>query len=166
VGLPHVVLKFAVNSSIDTLPTFSNLRRWSKPASVNCQLCGNMVKQMLFHVFVHCKHTLDEGRLTLSHNPVLNHIAGCLNSVLVGKSTVGLYCDLDELQAPGGGSILADVMVQAQKPDLVILDRSVHGRHRIALVKLMLRGPRNVRLRDLQTSKLLSAMRGGIVVDI
>jgi hypothetical protein len=31
---------------------------------------------------------------------------------------------------------LADVMVQAQRRDLVILDRSVHGRHRIALVKL------------------------------
>jgi hypothetical protein len=27
-------------------------------------------------------------------------------------------------------------MVQAQRPDLVIVDRSVHGRHRIALVKL------------------------------
>jgi hypothetical protein len=37
---------------------------------------------------------------------------------------------------PDGGSILADVMVQAQRPDLVILDRSVHGRHRIAFVKL------------------------------
>jgi hypothetical protein len=40
----------------------------------------------------------------------------------VGKSTVKLYC----------------VMVQAQKPDPVILDRDrlVHGRHRIALVEL------------------------------
>jgi hypothetical protein len=27
-------------------------------------------------------------------------------------------------------------MVQAQRPDLVIVDRTVHGRHRIALVKL------------------------------
>jgi hypothetical protein len=32
--------------------------------------------------------------------------------------------------------IPADVMVQGQRPDLVIFDRSVHGRHRIALVKL------------------------------
>jgi hypothetical protein len=49
---------------------------------------------------------------------------------------VELYCDLDELQALGGGSIPADVMVQAQRPDLVIVDWSVHGRHRIALVEL------------------------------
>jgi hypothetical protein len=126
--LPRGVLKFAVNSSIDTLPTFTNLRRWGKPASVNCQLCGNMVKQMLFHVLVHCKHTLDQRRLTRRHNFVLNHIAGCLKSALVGKSMVELYCDLDGLQAPGGGSIPVDVMVQAQRPDLVRL--------RIALVEL------------------------------
>jgi hypothetical protein len=54
--LPRDDLKFAVNSSIDTLPTFTNLRRWGKHASVNCQLCGNMAKQTLFHVLVHCKH--------------------------------------------------------------------------------------------------------------
>jgi hypothetical protein len=117
VGLPHGVLKFAVNSSIDTLSTFTNLRRCSEPALVNCQLCGNMVKQMLFHVFVHCKHTLDQGRLTWSHDLVLNHITVCLNSALVGKSIVELYCDLDGLQALGGGSIPSDVMVQVQKPD-------------------------------------------------
>jgi hypothetical protein len=55
---------------------------------------------------------------------------------LVGKRTVELYCDLDGLQAPGGGLIPADVMVQAQRPDLVIVDRSLHGGRRIALVEL------------------------------
>jgi hypothetical protein len=54
----------------------------------------------------------------------------------VGKSTVELYCDLDGLQAPGGRSIPVNVMVQAQRPDLVIIDRSEHGRHRIGLVEL------------------------------
>jgi hypothetical protein len=123
--LPRGVLKFAVNRSIDMLPTFTNLRWWGKRASVNCQLCGKMVKQTLFHVLAHCKHTYDQGRLTWSHDSVLNHIAGCLKSALVGKSTVELYCDVDGLQATGGGSIPADVMVQAQRPDLVIVDWSV-----------------------------------------
>jgi hypothetical protein len=54
----------------------------------------------------------------------------------VGKSTVELYCDLDGLQAPGGGLIPADVMVQTQRSDLAIIDWSVHGRHKIALVEL------------------------------
>jgi hypothetical protein len=134
--LPCGVLKFAVSSSIDTLPTFTNHRRWGNHASVNCQLRGNMVKQTLFHVLVHCKHTLDQGRLTWWHNSVLNHIVGCLKTALVGKSTVELYCGLDGLQAPGGGSIPADVMVQAHRPNLVIIDQLVHGRHRIALGKL------------------------------
>jgi hypothetical protein len=49
---------------------------------------------------------------------------------------VELYCDLDGLQALGGGLIPADIMVQAQRQDLVIVDLSVHGRHRIALVEL------------------------------
>jgi hypothetical protein len=98
-----------------------------------------MVKQMLFHVLVQCKHTLDQGRLTWRHVSVLNHIAGCLNIAPVGKSTVELYCDLDGLHASGGRSIPADFMVQAHRPDLVIIYRSVHGRHRIALVELICR---------------------------
>jgi hypothetical protein len=43
-NLLHGVLKFALNASIDTLPTFTNLKRWGKRASVNCHLCGNTVK--------------------------------------------------------------------------------------------------------------------------
>jgi hypothetical protein len=50
---------------------------------------------------------------------------------------VELYCDLDGLQAPGGRSIPADVMVEAQRPDIFIVHQSVHGRHRIALVELI-----------------------------
>jgi hypothetical protein len=131
-----------------------------------------MGKQTLFHMLVHCKHTLDQGRLTWRYDSVLNHIPGCLNSALVGKSTVELYFDSDGLQAPGGGSIPADVMVQAQRQDLIIVDRSVHGRHRIALVELTCpwdtdakraKESKTARYADL---KLLSAMRGGIVVCI
>jgi hypothetical protein len=95
-----------------------------------------MVKQTLFHVLIHCKHTLDRVRLTWRHNSVLDHIGGCLKSALVGKSMVELYCDLDGLQVPSGGLILADVMLQAQRPDLVIVDWLVYGRFRIALVQL------------------------------
>jgi hypothetical protein len=101
-NLPCGVLRFALNASIDTLPTFTNLKRWGKHPSVNCNLCGNTVKQTLFHVLVHCNHTMDQGRMTWRHDFVLGHIAGCLKSAL--KS------DLEGLQAPGGGSIPASVM--------------------------------------------------------
>jgi hypothetical protein len=59
-----------------------------------------------------------------------------LKSALVSKSTVELYCDLDGLHTQDGRSILSDVIVQAQRLDHVILERPVHGRHRIALVEL------------------------------
>jgi hypothetical protein len=66
----------------------------------------------------------------------LKHIAGCLKSALESLHTVEVYCNLEGLQAPGGGSIPASVMAQTQRPDLFILDRSVHGHHRISLVEL------------------------------
>jgi hypothetical protein len=52
---------------------------------------------------------------------------------------VELYCDLDGLQAPSGRSIPADAMVQAQRPDLVIVDRSVHGRHMVFIFNFHIR---------------------------
>jgi hypothetical protein len=67
----------------------------------------------------------------------LKHIAGCLKSALESLSTVEVYGNLEGLQDPGGGSIPASVMAQTQRQDLVILDRSVNGCHRISLVELM-----------------------------
>jgi hypothetical protein len=74
--------------------------------------------------------------MTWRHDSVLNHIMGWLKSAFVGQSTVELYCDLEGLQAPCGGSIPTDVLTQAQRLDPVILDRSIHGQHRIAFVEL------------------------------
>ena len=47
-SLPRRVLSFAINASIDTLPTFGNLKLWGKKMSANCKLCGNT--QTLLHV--------------------------------------------------------------------------------------------------------------------
>jgi hypothetical protein len=91
---------------------------------------------MLFHFLVYNKHSLDRGRLTWRHDYVLNHIPCCLKSVPVVQSTDKLYCDLEGLQVPGCGSIPTDILAQAQRPDLVILDQLMNGQHRIALVEL------------------------------
>jgi hypothetical protein len=79
---------------------------------------------------------MDLGRMTWRHDSILKHIAGCLTSAFEIPGTVEVYCDLEGLQVPGGGLILASIMAQTERSDLVILDRSVHGRHRISLVKL------------------------------
>jgi hypothetical protein len=124
-NLPRGVLRFALNASINTLPTFNNLKRWGKGASVNCHLCWNTMKQRLFHVIVHCNHTMDQRRMTWRHDSVLKHIAGYLKSALESLSTVEVYCTLEGLWASGGGLIPASVMAQTHRPDLVILDRLV-----------------------------------------
>jgi hypothetical protein len=72
--------------------------------------------------------------MTWRHGSVLKHIVGCLKSALKSLGTVEVYWDLEGLQ--GGGTIPASVMAQTQKPYLVILDRSVDGRHRISMVEL------------------------------
>jgi hypothetical protein len=64
------------------LPTFTNLKKWGKHASVNCHLCENTVKHMLFHVLVHCNYTMDQGRMTWRHESILKYIVGCLKSAL------------------------------------------------------------------------------------
>ena len=65
-SLPRRVLGFAINSSIDTLPTLRNLKLWGKKMSSNCKLCGNT--QTLLHVLAGCKTMLDQGRYTCRHN--------------------------------------------------------------------------------------------------
>jgi hypothetical protein len=67
---------------------------------------------------------------------ILKHITGYLKSALESLGTVEDKSDLEVVQAPGGGSIPASVMAQTQRADLPILDRSVHGQHRISLVEL------------------------------
>jgi hypothetical protein len=57
-------------------------------------------------------------------------------SALKSLITFEVYCNLEILQAPGGGSIPASIMAQTKRPDLVILDRSFHGWHKISLVEL------------------------------
>jgi hypothetical protein len=74
--------------------------------------------------------------MTWRHDYILNHIGACLKSALVGKSTVELYCDLEGLQALGGRLSPTDILAQPQRPELIILNRSVRSRHRIYWVKL------------------------------
>ena len=76
------------------------------------------MKKTLFHVLVHCGYIMDQGKMTWRHDSMLSHIAGCLKSALVSRSTVEVYCDLDGIQAPGGGLIPTDILVQGQRLDL------------------------------------------------
>ena len=47
-NLPCGIAKFAINSSLDTLPSGDNLKRWGKRVSDVCPLCGNSKQTLSF----------------------------------------------------------------------------------------------------------------------
>ena len=112
-SLPRRVLSFAINSSIDTLPTFRNLKLWGKKMSSNCKLCGNT--QTLLHV-AGCKTMLDQGRYTWRHNCVLNHIEMYIRGL---TNNANIISDLPG-RSLSGLTIPPEVLVTSARPDLVI----------------------------------------------
>jgi hypothetical protein len=57
----------------------------------------------MFSFIVNTHYIIDQIRMTWRHNFVMNHIAGCLMSALMGQSTIEVYFELEGLQALGGG---------------------------------------------------------------
>ena len=114
--LKQGTLKFLLNSSIDTLPTAANLKRWKKSCSDLCKLCKR--RQTTEHILSACPVALDTGRYTWRHNCVINYI---VNS---GDQKFTVYSDLPGHTAPGGGSIPPELCVTVQKPDIVILNNN------------------------------------------
>ena len=101
-------------ASIDTLPTFRNLKLWGKKMSANCKLCGNT--QTLLYVLAGCKPMLDQGRYTWRHNCVLNHNDMCIRGLTSNDNTI---CDLPG-RSLSGRTIPPEVIVTPARPDLVI----------------------------------------------
>ncbi len=114
-NLPRGILKFAVNSSIDTLPTKSNLKRWGKRSSTKCNFCDS--KETLHHVLNNCVHMLP--RYLWRHNSILTHIIKTISKDLSEQWKI--YSDLPDAMQ-GCSTIPTDILVTAQKPDLVIRD--------------------------------------------
>lgn len=118
-NLPHKVLKFAINASIDTLPTFRNLKQWGKRNSDHCPLCSN--KQSLVHVLNACKHMLNDGRYTWRHNSVLKVIYDkCKLSPLYSSDSIRIYADLPGCDL-NGSTLPPDILVTSFRPDITII---------------------------------------------
>ena len=113
-----MVLKFAINAGLNTLPTFDNLKRWGKRVCNRCPFCGNI--QTLAHVLSNCSVALDQGRLTWRHNSVLSSIVSFIRPILI--EGFSLYADLDGLNAPHGGVIPPHILATNLKPDLFLFN--------------------------------------------
>ena len=116
-NLPRKVLKFLLNSTIDTLPSNNNLVQWNKLVSDACNLCGG--RETLGHILNGCPVMLEQQRYTWRHNSVLSKIHASLLSEI--SSSLEIHCDL-----PGHSSVTVppDILPVTEKPDLVIVNRN------------------------------------------
>ena len=74
----------------------------------------------LCHLLSNCKVALDQGRFTYRHDQVLLYLLKTLAAP--GLEGLTFYSDLEGWKT-GGGSIPPEIIVTAQRPDLVILDK-------------------------------------------
>ena len=122
-NLPRGVLKFAINASIDTLPTHSNLRRWGRKSDGKCKLCGN--RETLHHTLNNCKIMLDQGRYTWHHNSIVKYISNL-------SQNLEIHVDLPG-RLQGASTIPSDILITNLKPDIVIINRDVSNMHIIEI---------------------------------
>ena len=116
--LPRNVLQFFINSSIDTLPTNSNLVRWSKRSSPKYNICPN--KETLLHTLNNCKTMLDQGRYSWRHDSILKVIFEKWNSVI--NENDELFCDLPN-KYTGISTVPTDLVITSLKPDIVRVNK-------------------------------------------
>ena len=69
-GLPSEPLKFALNASLNTLPTNANLHTWGKKTRDNCILCQEH-RQSLLHILNTCQVAMGLRRYSERHDSVL-----------------------------------------------------------------------------------------------
>lgn len=136
-------LKFLLNSSIDTLPTPANLKRWKKSQSDLCKLCR--CRGTTNHILNGCKSSLDNGKYLWRHNNIVNYI---VSNIDTDKFTV--FSDIPGFEAPGGGTIPPHICITNLKPDIVILDETQKNIHIFELTCPS--GPENIEKRHKEKS--------------
>ena len=118
--VPRGVMAWAVRACTNTLATPDNLARWGKPVDTKCHMEGCNAISTLGHLLSSCPKSLD--RYSFRHDSVLSHLLETI--VQSKKEGVTCYADLNGWRT-NGGTIPPDLVLTEQKPDLVIIDRSV-----------------------------------------
>lgn len=139
-NLPRKVLKFGLNSIVQTLPVNSNLSLWGKTMNQLCSLCGR--KETVLHVLNGCPIMLNQGRYTYRHNLVLAHILKQLSEMYSSEQDCKIYSDIEGKHATGGGTIPPDILVTNEKPDIVITKPG-----KIELIELSIPFETNIQIR-------------------
>ena len=116
--IPQGVLKFAINTGINTLPNSDNLKRWGQRVNDRCPFCGNT--ETLLHDLSNCSTSLTQGRYTWRHDSVLPSIIDLIRPHL--KTGFILFSDMPGHQASYGGTVPPHIHVTAFKPDIIIFN--------------------------------------------
>ena len=87
--LPPEPLKFALNASLNTLPTNSNLHMWGKKASNICPLC-RASSQTLSHVLNNCPMAMELRRYSHRHDAVLQVIGNFIKNHLPPQFSISI----------------------------------------------------------------------------
>jgi len=117
-NLPKGVMSFILNSSLNSLPTMDNLKRWGKKLSNQCQLCR--MPDYLSHTLAGCKVALEQGRYSFRHDSVLHVLHKLSINLTTESSGIEIYTDLQNNMAP---TIPPEILPTAQRPDLVIVNK-------------------------------------------
>ena len=120
-NLPRGTMKWILNSSINTLPTKTNLKQWGKLVNDKC-FCG--LRQTLNHILCCCAPSLEQGRFTFRHDNILHYVSMCLD-----RQRYTCYLDLEGQQTEAGGTIPPSLVITLKKPDIVIIDKKSKSVH-------------------------------------
>ena len=112
-------MQFAINASLDTLATNANLKRWGKRTNAKCDLCKK--RERLHHTLNNCDIMLD--RYSWRHDSILNFMYTTIKDKLQSDNNVTVFADLP-FAHEGNTTLPIDIIITAQKPDLVIIDRN------------------------------------------
>ena len=88
-ALPPEPLKFALNASLNTLPTNSNLHTWGKKASDRCSLCCE-ARQSLTHVLNNCPIAMKLRRYSRRHDKVLELLGFFIQAYLPNDFSIAI----------------------------------------------------------------------------
>ena len=88
------LIKFYLNSTLNTLPTRDNLRRWGVEDHPNsCDLCS--LPQNLKHVLCCCSYALNQGRYRWRHNKILYILMTSISEeMLLRRQNQNRTCDM------------------------------------------------------------------------
>ena len=97
--LPPEPLKFALNASLDTLPTNANLNMWGKKPSDVCPLCQGG-RQSLLHVLNNCPVAMELRRYSVRHDAVLQVIGDFIKAHLLPHYSITIDVPSESYRFP------------------------------------------------------------------